>query len=140
MRYRIAADTVMVLHLAFIVFIAAGPLLAWRWPRLVWAHLPALAWGVGTVLIGFQCPLTALEKGLRRLGGLEGYDGGFVDNYIEGVIYPEEYTFVLRALAAVLIVAGYAVLGRRRVNATGSERASAGARLPPTSTTPAGVP
>lgn len=118
MLYRIAADAVMILHFTFIVFFAAGPLLAWRWPRVVWAHLPALAWGAGTVLIGFQCPLTGLEKGLRRLAGSEGYDGGFVDHYIEDVIYPDEYAFVLRALAAVIIAAGYVGL-RRRLNSTG---------------------
>lgn len=116
MLYRIAADAVMVLHFAFIVFVAAGALLACRWPRLVWFHLPALAWGVGTVAIGFPCPLTGLEKNLRHLAGTEGYEGGFVDHYIENVIYPDEYSVVLRALAIVIVVAGYFRF-RRTVNA-----------------------
>ncbi len=114
MLYGILADAVMVLHLAFILFVATGALLAVRWPSLVWAHVPALAWAVGTVLIGFECPLTHLENALRRLSGAEGYDGGFVDRYIENVVYPEEYTLVLRALAAAAIVAGYVALSHRR--------------------------
>lgn len=108
MPYRIAADAVMVLHLAFILFVAFGALLAWRWPRLIWAHVPALAWGVGTVVIGFPCPLTAIEKDLRHLAGTEGYAGGFVDHYIENVVYPDEYTAALRTVAVAIIVVGYA--------------------------------
>ncbi len=107
MPYRIAADAVVIVHLAFILFVAVGALLACRWPRLVWAHLPALAWSVATVVIGFPCPLTAIEKGLRRLAGIEGYEGGFVDHYVEDVVYPDEYSAALRGLAAVLVVAGY---------------------------------
>lgn len=133
MLYRITADAVVVVHLAFIVFVAAGPLLAWRWPRLVWLHLPALAWGVGTVLIGVSCPLTGLEKGLRRIAGTEGYEGGFVDHYIEDVVYPGEYTLLLRALAVVVIVAGYLGLRRRVADAPSFD----GPRTSPT-TTPTG--
>ena len=113
--YRILADAVVIVHFGFIAFIAVGALLAWRWPVLVWAHLPALAWGAGTVLIGFPCPLTGLEKDLRRLAGDGGYGGGFVDRYLEGVIYPDEYTFVLRSLAVVAIVIGYAGLRYRTI-------------------------
>ena len=113
MFYRVLADGVMIVHFAFILFVAVGAVLAWRWPALVWAHLPAVAWGVGSVAIGFPCPLTPLEKGLRRMAGDEGYRGGFVDHYIEDVIYPDEYSAVLRGLAGVTIVAGY--VGFRRV-------------------------
>lgn len=113
MGYRALADVVVLVHLGFIMFVALGALLAWRWPRLLWAHLPAAAWAAGTVLIGFPCPLTALEKGLRRLAGVGGYEGGFVDRYIEGVVYPERYTGVLRALAVAAIVIGYAGVRRR---------------------------
>ncbi|MGH9225563.1 MAG: DUF2784 domain-containing protein [Acidimicrobiales bacterium] len=118
MLYRILADAAVIVHFAFIVFIATGALLAWRWPALVWAHVPALAWGAGTVLIGFPCPLTGIEKNLRRLAGDEGYGGGFVDHYIEGVVYPDDYTLALRAVAVAAIVIGYARLLRRTTAAT----------------------
>ena len=111
---RALADTVVVVHLGFILFVAAGALLAWRWPRLVWLHLPALAWSVATLTVGLACPLTALEKALRGLAGDGAYGGGFVDRYVEDVVYPDEYTGLLRAVAAVLVVAGYAGLARRR--------------------------
>jgi hypothetical protein len=80
----------------------------------VWPHVPAVAWGIGIIVIGYECPLTPLEKWLRRRGGGEEYKGGFIDRYIENVIYPEEYTLLLRALAAVMIVTGYVWLFRRK--------------------------
>lgn len=122
MLYRILADGVVVVHLSFILFVVAGAAMAWRWPALVWVHLPALAWGFGTVLVGFPCPLTPLEKGLRRQAGDEGYRGGFVDHYIEDVVYPDEYTSVLRALAAVVILVSYLRLGLGRKRAGAARR------------------
>ena len=46
MIYGLLADLVMVVHFAGIAFIVAGGLLVWRWPRLVWLNVPAVAWGV----------------------------------------------------------------------------------------------
>lgn len=113
MLYRVLADAVMFVHLAFILFVAAGALLTWRWPRVAWAHLPVLAWGVGTVTIGFPCPLTTLEKALERRADGSSYDGGFVDQYLEDAVYPGEYSSHLRGLAAAMIVVGYLGLRRR---------------------------
>ena len=45
MTWRILADAVLVLHLAFILFAALGGLLVLRWPLVAWIHLPAVAWG-----------------------------------------------------------------------------------------------
>jgi hypothetical protein len=124
--YRLLADGVVLIHFGFIVFIAVGGLLAWRWPRVLWAHVAAVAWGAGIVIIGWDCPLTPLEKHFRELGGEQGYRGGFVDRYVEGVIYPERYTSLLRALVAVLIVVGWVGVHRRRAahrGAVGCEEA-----------------
>src|SRR5205085_1230219 len=61
---RLLADTVVALHLAFIVFVAVGGLLvAWR-PAFAALHLPALAWGLYTESTGTICPLTPLENAL----------------------------------------------------------------------------
>jgi hypothetical protein len=112
--YRFLADAVVVVHFGFVVFVAVGGLLAWRWPRVLWLHVPSVVWGIGIVAVGYECPLTPLEKHFRRLGGEPGYGGGFVDRYIEDVVYPDEYSLLLRALAAVAVVAGYLGLLRRR--------------------------
>ena len=82
MLWRLAADVVLVLHLAFVVFVCVGGFLTWRWPAVGYIQLPAAAYGVIIELAGFRCPLTPLEKWLRRRAGSTGYDGGFVEHYI----------------------------------------------------------
>ena len=113
MVFEVLAGAVVVVHVAFILFVGAGALLAWRWPRLAWLHVPAVAWGVGIVAIGYECPLTSLEKWFRNRAGDDAYAGGFIDHYIENVIYPEELSPLLGALAAVMVVTGYVGLFRR---------------------------
>ena len=119
MPYRLLADVVVVIHLGFIVFVAVGALLAWRWPGALVLHVPSVAWALASVTVGLTCPLTVVETFLRGRAG-EGYGGGFVDHYVEGVVYPERLTPLLRALAAVAIVVGYAGLLRRRRRTAGS--------------------
>ena len=122
MIYRLLADLVVVIHLAFIVFVAIGGLLAWRWPQLVWAHVPVVVWALAIVAIGFTCPLTPLEKLLRRRAGGEAYDNGFIDHYLTGVVYPGRYILLARAFVAALIVLGYAGLIVRRNNLVHARR------------------
>ena len=114
MLVRLMADLVVVTHLGFLLFVGAGALLARRRPWLAWLHVPSLIWAVTSITIGAVCPLTSLEKMLRRLAGEGAYEGGFVDHYVEGVLYPEWLTPVLRAVALVAIVVGYTGLYRRR--------------------------
>ena len=57
MWYRIAADLVLVAHLLFIGFVVGGAFLAWRWPRIIWAALPAMVYGALVEFAGFTCPL-----------------------------------------------------------------------------------
>ncbi|KZE33274.1 DUF2784 domain-containing protein [Crenobacter luteus] len=89
MGWRLAADAVLVVHLAFIVFVLLGGLAVRRWPRLAWLHLPAVAWGVTVELTQGVCPLTPLENALRRAAGDAGYAGGFVEHYLLALIYPD---------------------------------------------------
>lgn len=124
MIYRALADAVVIVHLGFILFIALGGFLVWRWRRVVWPHVAAVAWGVAIVVIGFDCPLTPLEKFLRDRGGERAYRGGFIDRYVEGVIYPERYTPHVRALVVALVLISYArlVVTPRRTPGRGPDR------------------
>ena len=70
---RIAADAVVLVHLAFIAFVALGALLAARWRWVPWLHIPALLWGVLVETTGRLCPLTDLENALRTRAGQSGY-------------------------------------------------------------------
>ena len=88
----LAADAVLLLHGLFIAFVIGGAALLWRWPRLVWLHLPAAAWGAYVEFSGSLCPLTPLENQWRRAAGEQGYPGGFVEHYLLPLIYPEGLT------------------------------------------------
>jgi len=81
-----------------------------RWPRLAWLHLPAVGWGVAIILIGFTCPLTPLEKFFRRLAGEPVYAGGFIDHYLEGVVYPAAFTWLAWMIVGIVVAVGYAGL------------------------------
>ncbi|NCF09935.1 MAG: DUF2784 family protein [Gammaproteobacteria bacterium] len=92
MFYGLLADAVLVLHLAFILFVLLGALLVWRWPHVAWAHLPAVAWGVLLEFFGWLCPLTPLEVALRRAAGEDGFGVGFIEHYLAPLIYPAGLT------------------------------------------------
>jgi hypothetical protein len=126
MVFRVLADLVVVVHLGFILFVALGAVLAWRWRRLLRWHLPAVVWGLGIVTVGFTCPLTPAEKNLRGRAGEQGYEGGFVDRYIEGVIYPGSLTRLVQALIAVAVLVGYAGVLARRPRAVANRTPPAG--------------
>lgn len=112
MIHRLLADAVLLLHLAFILFVVLGGFLARRWPRLAWLHLPAAVWGASIEIAGGICPLTPLENWLRRMGGEAGYGGSFIEHYLLAVIYPDGLTRrsqLLLALGVVVInIAAYA--------------------------------
>ena len=114
MIYRVLADLVLVIHLAFVLFVVLGGLLVPRWPRLAWLHLPAAVWGVLIEYSGWICPLTPLENSLRGKGGEAGYSGGFIQHYIQPTLYPAGLTrpvqLVLGSIVLVLNLAAYAIL------------------------------
>jgi hypothetical protein len=113
MRNALLADALLVLHGLFILFVLAGGALVWRWPRLAWLHLPAVAWAAWVAWAGWICPLTPLENELRRAAGQAGYSGGFIEHYLLGLIYPEALTrgvqVGLGVFVAVLNLAVYAL-------------------------------
>jgi hypothetical protein len=103
-NYGRLAELVVVLHFCFVLFVLFGGVLALRWPKVVWVHLPAAAWGALISFGGWVCPLTPLEKWLRRQGGAAGYEGGFVEHYILPVLYPRALTRDVQILLGVIVI------------------------------------
>lgn len=114
MAFRLVADLTALVHLLFVLYVAFGGFIAWRWPRTIVAHVVAVAWGAGSVVVGFDCPLTTVENWARRRAGGEGLPpSGFIDHYLTGVIYPESALGLVRALIAACVVFSWVVLWRR---------------------------
>ena len=88
MIFRLFADVTVLLHLAFVLFVVLGGLLAARWPSVAWVHLPAAAWGAWVELAGWVCPLTPLENWLRTQGGGTAYTSSFIEHYVMPLLYP----------------------------------------------------
>ena len=104
------ADLVVLVHAAFVAFVIVGGFLAWRRPRLAWAHLPAVLWGAWIELTGSVCPLTPLEQRFRRLAGQAGYHGGFIEHYLEPILYPLGLTRNTQLGLGVFVLGANAVL------------------------------
>jgi len=100
----ILADVLVIVHLLFVAFVVAGGFLLARWPKLVWLHLPAAAWGAYIEFSGGICPLTPLENRLRVLGGGSAYSGDFVERYVLPILYPGNLTLPLQQVLGGVVV------------------------------------
>jgi len=91
------ADAVLVVHLALVLFVVLGLLLivvgnlrGWPWVNRVWfrvAHLAAIAVVVVQSWLGMACPLTLLESWLRARAGAQGYAEGFIQDWMQRLLY-----------------------------------------------------
>ena len=87
-----AADALLVLHFAIVVFIVGGLILtwvgalaSWAWVRNPWfryLHLGAIAFVALEAIIGMTCPLTEWEDALRGGGSGESFVGRWVRYFL----------------------------------------------------------
>lgn len=106
------AELIMIVHFAVLVFLIVGGFLAWHWRGLIYPHLAMATWGVLVVAFPLNCPLTAAEDFFRVRAGQPELVDGFIDHYIDGVLYPQAAAGVVQLLVAALVVgswAGYCV-------------------------------
>ncbi len=87
--YRIAADVVIVVHFAWILFLIGGSFIGRRVRWVKWTHAAALGCSVLLQSFSWICPLTYLEVWLRSRGGGESYAGSFIGHYLERLVYLE---------------------------------------------------
>jgi hypothetical protein len=114
MLYQLAADLIIFLHFAFILFVLFGGLLVYKWRWLIWLHIPAAIWGAMTVIVGWVCPLTPLENWLRQASVGDIYSGSFLERYLTPVIYPsglnKEMFIMMGVFVIVVNVIVYTIL------------------------------
>ena len=94
---RLLADAVLAVHVGIAAFVVAGLLLTvagglarWAWVRNAWfrvAHLMAIGIVVAESWLGIVCPLTTLEMWLRSRAGQATYGGGFVEHWLQRLLY-----------------------------------------------------
>lgn len=127
MSEALLADGVVLLHLAFVLFVVFGGLLVMRYFWVALAHVPAFLWGAYIEITGGLCPLTGVENRLRQKAGEGGYDAGFIEHYIYPVLYPPGLTRTTQFWLATIVLAlngviyGWILLRRQRKNLKGPQ-------------------
>ena len=120
MTARLAADTIVALHLAFIAFAVAGGTLTFIDRRWAIVHLPAVVWAAWTELTATVCPLTPWENALRAKAGEAGYAESFIEHYVVPLVYPSNLTPAAQIALGVGVVAlnavVYAIAWRRQTH------------------------
>ena len=106
---RLAADGVLLLHFAFVLFAVLGGFLMLVNSMWIWLHVPAVLWSSLVNLASWTCPLTPVEQGYRKRVG-ESYEGGFIQHYVGSLVYPGGMPRHLELVAGVSILAWNAVV------------------------------
>jgi hypothetical protein len=119
MAGALLADLILVTHVAIVLFIvgglvaiAIGGVLGWGWVRqFTWRvlHLAAMGFVAVGAVVGWICPLTVWEDALRRRTGEAGYGTGFVQYWLERLLYHDWPDWVFTVL--YLAVFGAILLG-----------------------------
>ncbi len=105
--YQISADLTVFIHFSFVMFVLAGQILivigamaGWKWIRnfkFRMIHLLAILFVVFESLFKITCPLTTLEKWLRKQGGEVSYQGDFIAACVHDTLFMDapDWVFTL---------------------------------------------
>ena len=98
--FHLAADAILVLHFAIVLFVVGGLVLiivgnlfGWRWVNALWfrlLHLAAIATVVAEAWLGITCPLTTLEMWLRAQSGAgiaANYGESFIGHWLQRLLF-----------------------------------------------------
>ena len=120
MNYGFWADLIGVVHTLFLLFVVVGQVLilagwglGWAWTRnqtFRYVHLGAIAYVVVQQWLGQWCPLTIWESEMRRMAGEQGYQAGFIADWLERLLYysaPGWVFTVVYTLFGALVMATY---------------------------------
>ncbi len=123
--YSFIADTILVIHFAFVVFVVCGFMLIligllarWSWVHnriFRIAHLAAVGFVVLQAWLGRLCPLTIWENELRRRAGQSGYTETFVEHWLRDILFyqaePWVFTTIYTCFGALVVLVWF--LGKR---------------------------
>ena len=111
--FSLAADSLLVTHAVFVLFVVlglllvlTGRLLCWQWIRNPWfraLHLLAIGVVVLQSWLGVVCPLTNWEMELRRRAGESIYDGSFVAYWLHRLLYYDAPLWVFAVCYSIFL-------------------------------------
>lgn len=125
--YLIFADLLLVFHTLLVVFVIFGLVATlvgyfrqWNWVRNLWfrlSHLVVIGIVVLQAWLGVLCPLTIWEMELRAKAGQGGYEGSFIQHWLETILYynaPDWVFILVYTLFGTLVVASWFLVKPRR--------------------------
>lgn len=126
--YPLLADAVLILHAALVLFvvgglalIVAGNLRGWGWVNgriFRFTHLAAILVVAGEAWLGAACPLTTLEMVLRARAGDATHAGGFIQYWLQRLLYHDApgwvFTVAYTVFALIVLACWRAFPPRRR--------------------------
>ena len=102
--FEIFATLILLLHFSFILFVIFGALLILRFKKIMYFHLPAVAWGAYIELSHSICPLTHLENYFLKKAGKDQYSIDFIENYVFKIIYPPALNYEIQTYLGVILI------------------------------------
>jgi hypothetical protein len=111
-------DSVILLHAAWVFFLAVGFVVVIRFPKIALIHVGGLLLSFFLNLLGWYCPLTYLENFLHALEEAEArYSSSFMKEYVYRFLYPDLPEFAIRIGEMIFVclnLLGYAYIAWRR--------------------------
>jgi len=103
MLYKISADTVVLIHFLWIVFLFLGAFWGIKNRVVKIFHLSGLVFALIIQVFDWFCPLTHLEVWLRSRHDLAlTYAGSFIVHYVERIVYIELSRTLILVLTLML--------------------------------------
>ena len=102
--FEIFATLILLLHFSFILLVIFGALLILRFKKIIYFHLPAVAWGAYIELSHSICPLTHLENYFLKKAGKDQYSIDFIENYVFKIIYPPALNYEIQTYLGVILI------------------------------------
>ena len=102
--FEIFATLTLLLHFSFILFVIFGALLILRFKKIIYFHIPAVAWGAYIEFSHSICPLTHLENYFLKKAGKDQYSIDFIENYVFKIIYPPALNYEIQTYLGVILI------------------------------------
>jgi len=113
MLLKILADSVVLVHFLWIVFLIFGAFLGRRYRTVKYIHIGGLGFALILQVFDWYCPLTHLEVWLREQHAPgQAYAGSYIIHYLEKIIYIEVDRWIIAVLTIVLCGMNVWIYGR----------------------------
>jgi hypothetical protein len=112
--YQVVVALAVVMHFAFLGYLAVGGFVALRWRHTIWLHVPVVLWGIALTVEHLDCPLTWLERWGRAKAGMAPLPAeGFIAHYIAGVLYPVSWAGSVPVVVFAVVTASWVLYAKR---------------------------